>query len=88
MDIYGFELRHRKSGDSTLNAENRAYAAFQNTNKNKPLQLMHCLEIMRTFPKLNPEIFQLPSESEVTKMHALIHHTRKGSVLHHLDLMG
>ena len=30
----------------------------------KSFQLMHCFEIMRTFPKWNPEIFQLPSESE------------------------
>ena len=64
VDIYRYELLHKKSGDSTLNVENRAYAASQKAHKNKSFQLMHCFEIMRTFPKWNPEIFQLPSESE------------------------
>ena len=31
---------------------------------------MHCFEIMRTFPKWNPEIFQLPSESEESNKNA------------------
>lgn len=64
VDIYRYELRHKKSGDSTLNVENRAYPAFQKAHKNKSYQLMHCFEIMRTFPKWNPEIFHLPSKSE------------------------
>ena len=89
MDIYDYELRHKKIGDSTLNVENRAYVAFHKENKNKPLQLMHCFGIRRTFPKWNPEIIQLPYESEGSnKNHAPIDHPRKGRVPHQLDLMG
>jgi UDP-N-acetylmuramyl pentapeptide synthase len=44
---------------------------------------------MRHLEEIHEEDVEVvPKVKEVTKMHALIHHTRKRWVLHQLDLMG
>ena len=63
MEVYSYELRHRKSGESDADMEKRAIQVYQKSNNGKPFQLMHCFNIMRKFDKWSPEIMQVPSES-------------------------
>ena len=63
VEVYSYELRHKKSGESHADMEKRAFEVYQKSNNSKPFQLMHCFNIMRKFDKWSPEIMQVPSES-------------------------
>ena len=63
VEVYSYELRHKKSGESDADVEKRAFEVYQKSNNGKPFQLMHCFNIMRKFDKWSPEIMQVPCES-------------------------
>ncbi|XP_021743491.1 glutathione S-transferase T3-like [Chenopodium quinoa] len=64
VEVYSYEIRHLKSGQSDADVEKRAHNAFAMANKGKHFHLQHCFEVMQTFPKWDPnEVMQLPAES-------------------------
>ena len=63
VEVYSYELRDKKSGESDAYVEKSAIQIYQKSNNGKPFQLMHCFNIMRKFDKWSPEIMQVPSES-------------------------
>ncbi|XP_021756196.1 uncharacterized protein LOC110721368 [Chenopodium quinoa] len=64
VEVYSYEIRHPKSGQSDADVEKRAHNAFAMGKKGKHFHLQHCFEVMQNFPKwdLN-EVMQLPAES-------------------------